>query len=236
MARKLWTDSDKEFLIREFPNVDTQALADKMDRTYSSISGMAYVMGLKKSEKYMKEVQERTVKNLTEKGKANRFKKGQRSWNKGMKGVYFGGRETQFKPGQRPHNWKPLGSERITSDGYIEFKYKDERKATSNYMLKHRFIWEQVHGEIPEGYVLNFKDGDSLNCEIDNLMLVSMVENLKTNRFSDSAVAKRYLGVKEDVQGFIEGNKELLEVKRLEIKLTEKINEYERYNKKIRGS
>lgn len=233
MARKLWTESDKKLLELEFPNIDTETLANRMGRSYSSVAGMAGTMGIKKSPEYIEKYREKTTRNLLEVGMANRFKKGQKSWNKGMKGLQMGGVESQFKPGQKPHNWKPIGSERITKDGYIEVKYKDERKAVSNYKLKHRLIWEEVNGSVPCGFVLNFKDGNPLNCEIDNLMLVSMVDNLNTNRFSDSGIAKRFLGVRDNVEGFIEDNKELLEVKKLEIKLTEKINRHERSNKKI---
>jgi hypothetical protein len=58
-------------------------------------------------------------------GLDRRFKKGQKAWNEGMKGVNFGGTATQFKKGQMPPNYRPVGSERINVDGYTEVKVED---------------------------------------------------------------------------------------------------------------
>lgn len=41
------------------------------------------------------------------------------------------------------------------------------------WMRKHIMVWEMHHGTVPDGYVVSFKDGDKLNCVIDNLFLVS---------------------------------------------------------------
>lgn len=109
------------------------------------------------------------ARNKITSGLSGRFKKGETPWNKGMKGLQIGGEETQFKKGQAPINYRPVGSERISKDGYIEIKVADPNK----WKLKHRYIWEQVHGPIPKGYALIFGDSNKLNCDVDNLILVS---------------------------------------------------------------
>jgi len=84
---------------------------------------------------------------------------------------------TMFKKGHRPQNYRPVGSERINVDGYIEIKVKDPNK----WDLKHRVIWEEHNGEIPQGNLVIFRDNNPLNCNIDNLLLISKSENMKMN-------------------------------------------------------
>ena len=42
--------------------------------------------------------------------------------------------------------------------------------------MKHYYIWEKTNGKIPKGYYLCFKDGNTLNCELENLYLVTPSE------------------------------------------------------------
>lgn len=98
-----------------------------------------------------------------------RFVEGSKPWNKGKKGIYTGGSQTQFKKGQRPHNYKPVGSERVNSDGYVDVKVADPNK----WRAKHQLLWEKENGPIPKGYVIIFGDGNRRNFQQDNLILVS---------------------------------------------------------------
>jgi hypothetical protein len=102
------------------------------------------------------------------------FKKGHIPHNKGKKGWQSGGRAklTQFKKGQPPINYCPIGSERISRDGYVEIKIKDPR----TWRSKHTWLWEQVYGPLPKGHVIIFADGDKTNVTLDNLLLVSRQE------------------------------------------------------------
>jgi hypothetical protein len=109
------------------------------------------------------------------------FKKGQIAWNKGKKKSWKGGEETQFKVGHRPHNWVPIGSERITKDGYIQIKIQ-EGKFQKNWKGKHILIWEEHNGPVPEGHNVIFGDGDRRNFDLNNLILVSKKQMLGLNR------------------------------------------------------
>lgn len=100
------------------------------------------------------------------------FKKGMTPWNKGMKGIHIGGKQTQFKKGQKGWNYKPVGSERINTDGYVEIKVADPGK----WKGKHILLWEEANGPIPKGHVVIFADGDKSNVVLDNLLLVSRRE------------------------------------------------------------
>ncbi len=101
-------------------------------------------------------------------GLDGRFLKGSVPPNKGKKGV--GGWEpTQFKKGNRPVNYKPVGSERIDTYGYVGVKVADPNV----WQFKHRLLWEEHHGPVPIGHVVIFADSDKLNVTIENLLLVS---------------------------------------------------------------
>lgn len=89
--------------------------------------------------------------------------------NKGKKGICAAGCErTWFQKGHIPANYRPVGSERVNADGYIEVKVADPNK----WKLKHRVVWESVNGKIPKGSIIIFRDNDKSNTDIDNLLLI----------------------------------------------------------------
>lgn len=179
----------KDIIRERFPNEKTQDLADELGLTYSQLSNRAHSMGLKKSEEF-KQSDKSGRHNLIEKGKKTRFQLGHTPVNKGVKmpdHIYDKVKHSMFKKGNRPHNWKADGSivERNDKTGrsYLYFKVKD-----SHWILYHNKIWMDHHGPIPEKHIISFKDGNTLNCDISNLELLSMAENAKRNsihRFPD---------------------------------------------------
>jgi len=118
-------------------------------------------------------------------GRTGCFEKGSRPWNAGTKGVMRPNRTT-FKKGNVPPNRKPVGTERVDSkDGYILVKINETNPYTgfpTRYKLKHIVIWERVHGPVPKGMAVIFKDGNKRNFDLDNLALVSRAELLHLNR------------------------------------------------------
>lgn len=109
------------------------------------------------------------------------FKKGREPFNKGMKGVSFGGKETQFKKGHKSHNWVELGTERINADGYCEIKVADGKRQ-GNWKGKHLVIWEKENGPVLRGYAVIFGDSNNRNFDIENLILVTRRQLLNLNR------------------------------------------------------
>lgn len=106
------------------------------------------------------------------------FKKGQASFNKGKKKYWEGGEETQFKKGNKPWNYKPIGTERIDSYGYVGVKVADPNK----WRFKHILIWEAANGPVPKGHALIFADGNRLNVSLDNLILVTRGQLARLNQ------------------------------------------------------
>ena len=112
------------------------------------------------------------------------FKKGHIPSNKGQKGIsYPGMKPTQFKKGNRPASWVPLGSERITKDGYVQVKIA-EGKLQHSWRGKHILVWESANGPVPKGHAVIFGDRNKLNFEINNLILVSRKQLARLNQLN----------------------------------------------------
>lgn len=109
-------------------------------------------------------------------GRNGRFEKGSASWNAGTKGICKPN-SGSFKKGDIPGNTRPLGSERICKkDGYILIKVAETNPHTgapTRYKHKHLVIWEAEHGPVPKGHVVAFIDNNKMNCDIDNLILLT---------------------------------------------------------------
>jgi len=117
-------------------------------------------------------------------GRDGRFQKGNVPFNKGTKGIMKANSGT-FQRGNVPHNECPMGYERLSKDGYVEVKVPGINKHTGydgHFILKHKYIWEQRHGDIPEGMSLTFIDGDRTNICIENLELIRRAVLLQLNR------------------------------------------------------
>jgi hypothetical protein len=122
-------------------------------------------------------------------GRTGRFEKGQTSFNKGKKWDEFMSPEAQANSrrtcfskdrsiNNANHNEVPVGTEQVNAEGYIEVKvdYDTKNKARRFWKYKHHMVWEAVNGPIPEGMNIIFADGNKLNCDIDNLIMVSNSE------------------------------------------------------------
>lgn len=118
-------------------------------------------------------------------GRTGWFEKGNKSWNEGTRGV-MKANSGSFKKGDVPATTQPLGHERICAkDGYIMVKVAEENPFTgapTRFKAKQLLVWEAKHGPVPKGMLVTFIDGDPLNCDIDNLEMISRAENLQRNR------------------------------------------------------
>jgi len=105
-------------------------------------------------------------------GRTGRFQKGNVPTYIPPKGTRNAG---SFKKGSSPHNARVVGYEMIDRDGYVQIcvaEHNPHNGAPTRMRHKHRWIWEQVHGEIPVGMRIKFLDGDRTNCSIDNLAII----------------------------------------------------------------
>ena len=177
--RRYWTEEERKIMTDMFADTYTSDICRLLNRSYSSVSAQASIMGLKKSESFMEIELCRQAQRLRVVGVKSRYKKGRTPENKGKpmpKEVYEKLKHTMFKPGREPHNTHYDGHERTNQDGYIEVRIRKGK-----YVLKHRYVWEQANGKIPNGMIVVFKDRNPNNICLENLELISQVENLQRN-------------------------------------------------------
>lgn len=168
MSKKFWTKEEEKILSDLYPELGNKELSMILNRTVKSIQFKAIRLGLRKSEIFIKL-------------KRNTFQKGHVPHNKGKPFPSKGrAKETQFKKGCLPHNWKPVGTERITKDGYIERKVSDTR-TKKDWVPVHNIVWIRAHGEIPKGHIVIFKNKNKMDFRLDNLELISRKENMIRN-------------------------------------------------------
>ena len=120
--------------------------------------------------------------------KSGRFQKGNVSFNKGRKQSEYmtpegilKGMEFRFKKGNISFNAKVNGelSDRVDSSGYA---YRYIRISAAKWELYHRVVWQEANGTIPIDSIISFKDGNRLNCELENLELITKRDNVIRNR------------------------------------------------------
>lgn len=114
-------------------------------------------------------------------GRTGCFAKGDVPHNKGKHcaprrgGNHPNARRTQFKKGNLPHNTNYLGHERLSKDGYIEISVDERNPHTGferHYVLKHKWLWEQINGRVPDGHALKCLDGNRTNCDPSNWEMI----------------------------------------------------------------
>ena len=172
MKKRLWTERETAYLCRHYADTPMEVLESKLRRKRSGIWAKAAQLGLRKSAEYWTELGRKV--SSSPKSIACRYAKGHESANKGKRIEEYMSAEaiakcsrTRFKPGHVPHNTREMGSESLHADGFVYLKTED------GIVLKHRYVWEQAHGPIPDGYVVTFADGDRTNCDLSNLRLIT---------------------------------------------------------------
>ena len=85
------------------------------------------------------------------------------------------------------HTWKalPIGAERIRESGSQHKKLwfvkvsneicsgENRVRAAYQWEKKHLLLWRNAYGEIPKGYKIAFLNGDTLDCRLENLYMIS---------------------------------------------------------------
>lgn len=179
MKRRIWKPEELDYLRNNYPHKQSIEIAEKLNRSLSSVYCQAQLLGLKKTKEFMDSEKSGRGNVLAEGGKPHRYPKGHIPFNKGKKQDEFMSpeaiektRQTRFKNGHKPHNTKYNGAVSVRSDS-SGVSYLYIRIEEGKWELLHRKIWEQHYGPIPKGYNIVFKDGDQGNVSIDNLEMVS---------------------------------------------------------------
>lgn len=188
MTRHIWPDHLTELLIELYPHLPTEWLAHGFKLTERQIYQKAANLSLKKSDAYMASEFSGQLRRNNYQGHRTQFRKGLTPWNKGTNYV-AGGRsaETRFKPGVRQgvavKLYKPIGTERLSKDGYLERKINDDLPPQKRWRAVHLIEWESINGPLPAGHAIAFKDGNKANRSPDNLELITRAELMRRNTY-----------------------------------------------------
>lgn len=224
MIGKTTFTAEEDMIIREqYLLKPVKVLAEELNRSFTGIMGRLKAMGL-------------TIPpDLIEQRKQlGRIKKGGTPPNKGKKQHEYMSPEliaksmkTRFKKGNIPHN-------SYNQPGKISIRKATEKKGGRAYQYiclelgkwkeLHIHNWEKKNGPVPKGHCLWFRDGNSLNADVDNLELITRKENRMRNSSSEilsdkyvaNCIAWRDSELKEEI---INNHPELIELKREQIKL-----------------
>lgn len=220
-----YSKEEIDFVSSNFKTMPYKRMARELGIGLTKVKNICKTLGLKRSPEEIN-----YFRNLT------CFKKGHIPPNKGIKGIRISP-ATEFKKGHLPHNTKHNGCIVIRGKKSTGEKYKYIRVAQSNWKLLHRVLWEKHYGPIPDRSVIRFKNGDSLDVRLENLMLVEKLDNAKLNHnYEKSRETHKRLWregkmlTDNRVAGFIARNNrelkeelmhypELLELKRKQLKL-----------------
>ena len=160
----------KQQIIDLYPNHSSKYIAELLGVSISKVYNIAWTNKVKKSAEYMLTPESGRI---IEPSVANQFKPGHTPHNKGKQisaEIYEKVLPTMFKKGRKPHNTKPEGTINLRADKTGRF-YQYIKIKDSHWELLQRHIWTQANGEIPAGSVVNFIDGNYMNCELSNLQL-----------------------------------------------------------------
>lgn len=166
-----FTEEQKQFIYKNYKGIGNKELTNKFNQKFNT--------NLDKQIYYFKR------NHHLNSGLTGKFEKGHETFNKGKKWDEYipkekqeNCRKTTFKKGNIPKNYRPIGSERITIDGFIEIKTANPNK----WRIKSHVIYEEYYQtKIPKGYKIVYLDGNRLNLDPSNLKMVSCAEELLMN-------------------------------------------------------
>lgn len=180
MTDTQWSENDLEILKKEYPDQPCAAVAATLGKSKKQVYAAAHKYGIKKSESFKASHLSGRLTGTV--GTKTRFQKNAPSWNAGIKiGTKGNSVKTQFKSGQKPPNYKPVGSQRTTGDGILQVKVSDTGYPPDDWKSVHSELWKKHNGEIPDGSVVIFRNGNKTDIRIENLALVTRVELIKHN-------------------------------------------------------
>lgn len=184
VIRRLWTASEEEQLRTLYPDTPGPELALLFSRPLDKIYSKAARLCLKKSLQYLASPHACRLRRGDNVGAAYRYPKGHVPANKGTRrpGWHAGNmKATQFKPGQMPRNWQPLGAERLSKEGYRQRKMTDTGYPPRDWVPVHWLLWIEHNGPIPSGHKLVFRDGNKEHIALDNLELITNADMMRRN-------------------------------------------------------
>lgn len=170
-----WTEREINYLKEHYPTTTAREVGKALYRSERAVMCKANELGIQSKRKVF--------------NNHGRFKKGNVPWNKGLKGVN-GKSSTQWKKGHKTWNIRPIGDIWVRTEKGKDYKFTKTERGIER--LSHYVYRTNTGEEVPKNYCIRFKDGDSMNCDFDNLLCISKSENARMN-YNREAASKTML-------------------------------------------
>lgn len=187
MPRRMWTREEDELVRQLYPSTPTQDVANRLGRTVKTVYQRAKALDIYKDAQYMRELNQRQGAELSKhpNSLASRLKPGNVPHTKGKAmppEVRAKVAHTWFPKGNLPHNTaEGNGAISIRRDSKTGRPYAHIRISLRKWVHLHRHVWEQHAGPVPKGMVVWHRDGNTMNNDIRNLMLLTQAEVMRIN-------------------------------------------------------
>lgn len=237
--RTQWSNEMVKTLIELFPDHRSAFVAEKLKVSIETVRHKAYLLKIRKSRKFHQKGLGGRLAKGTRASPDTEFTKGHKPWNTGTKGLCKPNAGC-FKKGRRPANELHDGAIVIRRNRKAKARHKKDYKwiriSKGKWKMYHVYVWQQANGPVPEGYIVIFKDGDTMNCDLKNLQMITRQQHMANTRDSDAFIAKTLAakgrGVYDkDLAEQLLKHPELIETKRMQLSLNLKIKHHEEINK-----
>jgi hypothetical protein len=172
-GKTTFTPEEDEIIKQNYLDLPVKRIGQMIGRSFTGITSRLNQLGLIIPDNLKAE---RKAKGM--------FRKGQEPPNKGKKmspELYEKVKHTFFQKNHIPSNALPEGSEVERKDksgrSYWMIKIPGNRKL----IHKHVWIWQTQYGKVPKSHNIIFKNGNSLDCRLENLECISDGQLLKRN-------------------------------------------------------
>ena len=178
VGRTTFTLKEDRYIKANYLTMPVKRIGENLKRSYTGIMCRLRQMGLE----IPAAIRERNKQE-------SQIQAGSIPANKGLKQTEWMSRKainkskvSRFKAGQLPHNTKSDMAVTIREDKR-GVQYKHIRIAVGKWTPLHRYNWMQVNGPIPPKMKLTFKDGDTMNCSVENILCMTPGELMKHNSY-----------------------------------------------------
>lgn len=114
----------------------------------------------------------------------------------------------KFQKGHVPANAHKDGTIVIRLDnrgiGYKHIKVPGKRRM----IMLHVYLWHEAHGKVPKSHAVVFKDGDTMNCTLENLECIHRNELARRN-YENGQWIKKVLEQNPELKKLSETTKQL---------------------------
>ncbi|WP_160316006.1 HNH endonuclease signature motif containing protein [Chryseobacterium sp. Hurlbut01] len=159
LRMEYWNEEQIQFLKDNYKKIGDTEIAEIFNKKY------------KKNKGWTKKHIEKKRRYLNLKRSMAEIKSIREDWR--IKGLYA---ESVRKM------WKTRGCRQYGDR--VVWKGESFTKIEIGYINTRVFVWNENFGEVPDGMLIRHKDGNQLNCEIDNLELVTRADNCRMNVYN----------------------------------------------------